>query len=82
MVDVLIDKTQMPRPAYRVERVCICGGVSANACLRTTAERRFAVMGIPFSIPPFAYCTDNAVMTAQPPTFAGAPSPTWERTCE
>jgi N6-L-threonylcarbamoyladenine synthase len=62
VVDVLVDKTADAASAYRVERVCICGGVSANACLRTSAEQHFAAMGIPFSIPPFAYCTDNAAM--------------------
>ena len=62
VVDVLVDKTAAAAQAYAVQQVCICGGVSANACLRTTAERRFADLKIPFSIPPFAYCTDNAAM--------------------
>jgi N6-L-threonylcarbamoyladenine synthase len=62
VVDVLVDKTADAAEAYDARQVCICGGVSANAALRTTAERRFAEMGVPFSIPPFAYCTDNAAM--------------------
>ena len=62
VVDVLVDKTAAAAKAYAVQQVCICGGVSANSCLRTTAERRFADLDIPFSIPPFAYCTDNAAM--------------------
>jgi len=62
VVDVLVDKTAAAAQVYGVQQVCICGGVSANTCLRTTAERRFADLKIPFSIPPFAYCTDNAAM--------------------
>ncbi len=62
VVDVLVDKTAAAAKAYTVQQVCICGGVSANLCLRGTAERRFAELDIPFSIPPFAYCTDNAAM--------------------
>lgn len=62
VVDVLVDKTSAAAKTYAVQQVCICGGVSANSCLRATAERRFAELAIPFSIPPFAYCTDNAAM--------------------
>jgi N6-L-threonylcarbamoyladenine synthase len=62
VVDVLVDKTAAAAQAYGVQQVCICGGVSANACLRTTAEQRFTDLNVPFSIPPFAYCTDNAAM--------------------
>jgi N6-L-threonylcarbamoyladenine synthase len=62
VVDVLVDKTAGAAAAYDVHQVCICGGVSANSCLRTSAEERFSQVGIPFSIPPFAYCTDNAAM--------------------
>ena len=42
VVDVLVDKTAAAAKAYAVQQVCICGGVSANSCLRATAERRFA----------------------------------------
>ena len=55
-------ETAAAAAAYAVQQICVCGGVSANTCLRTTAERRFAGLKIPFSIPPFAYCTDNAAM--------------------
>ena len=62
VVDVLVDKTADAAQEYAVRRVCICGGVSANTALRTAAARRFAEMGVGFSIPPFAFCTDNAAM--------------------
>ena len=41
VVDVLVDKTAAAAAAYGVQQVCICGGVSANACLRTTAAAAF-----------------------------------------
>jgi N6-L-threonylcarbamoyladenine synthase len=62
VVDVLVDKTAAAAQAHRVKRVCICGGVSANTALRKTAARRFGELGLPFSIPAFAFCTDNAAM--------------------
>lgn len=62
VVDVLVDKTADAAQAHGVKRVCICGGVSANTALRMSAARRFERMGIAFSIPPFAFCTDNAAM--------------------
>jgi N6-L-threonylcarbamoyladenine synthase len=62
VVDVLVDKTAAAAEDFGVQRVCICGGVSANGALRATAAQRFAAMQLPFSIPPFAYCTDNAAM--------------------
>lgn len=62
VVDVLVDKTADAAVTYGAARVCICGGVSANAALRLAATARFAALGIPFSIPPFSLCTDNAAM--------------------
>ena len=47
VVDVLVDKTAAAAQAYGVQQVCICGGVSANTCLRTAAERRLAAWGSP-----------------------------------
>jgi N6-L-threonylcarbamoyladenine synthase len=62
VVDVLVDKTAEAAKTHAVQRVCICGGVSANQLLRAAAGQRFADIGVPFSIPPFAFCTDNAAM--------------------
>ena len=62
VVDVLVDKTADAAREYAVKRVCICGGVSANTALRTAAAQRFGEMGVDFSIPPLAFCTDNAAM--------------------
>jgi N6-L-threonylcarbamoyladenine synthase len=62
VVDVLVDKTAAAAQAHGAQRVCICGGVSANRALRAAAEARFQKLGMAFSIPPFALCTDNAAM--------------------
>ncbi|MBW7883990.1 MAG: tRNA (adenosine(37)-N6)-threonylcarbamoyltransferase complex transferase subunit TsaD [Caldilineaceae bacterium] len=62
VADVLVDKTADAASAFGARQVCICGGVSANACLRATAQQRFAALDILFYIPPFALCTDNAAM--------------------
>ena len=62
VVDVLVSKTADAAVNFAAARVCICGGVSANAALRQAATARFAAMGVPFSIPPFSLCTDNAAM--------------------
>ena len=61
-MDVLVSKTADAAVNFAAARVCICGGVSANAALRQAATARFAAMGVPFSIPPFSLCTDNAAM--------------------
>jgi N6-L-threonylcarbamoyladenine synthase len=62
VVDVLVEKTADAALTFAAARVCICGGVSANALLRQAAAARFAALGVPFSIPPFSLCTDNAAM--------------------
>ena len=62
VVDILVEKTAAAAIATDARQVCVCGGVSANASLRTTAQQRFAQMNLPFYIPPFVYCTDNAAM--------------------
>lgn len=62
VADVLVEKAALAAQEYGVERVCICGGVSANRALRFAAQARFESLGIPLSIPPLWLCTDNAAM--------------------
>jgi N6-L-threonylcarbamoyladenine synthase len=62
VADVLVHKTADAAAAFGVRQVCICGGVSANALLRATAQARFAQMQLPLYIPPLFLCTDNAAM--------------------
>lgn len=62
VADVLVAKTADAAFMLGARQVCICGGVSANSLLRTTAEARFAAAECPLYIPPLALCTDNAAM--------------------
>ncbi len=62
VADVLVSKTVDAAHATGAQQVCICGGVSANAALRTLATEQCAAAGLPLYIPPLALCTDNAAM--------------------
>lgn len=62
VADALVEKTAEAVQATGARQVCICGGVSANRCLRATASARMAALGVPLYIPPLIYCTDNAAM--------------------
>lgn len=62
VAEVLIDKSVLAAVEHGAKQVCICGGVSANAAVRSLAETRLAALGIPLSIPPLFLCTDNAAM--------------------
>jgi N6-L-threonylcarbamoyladenine synthase len=59
VVDVLVAKTAQAARAYKVGRICVCGGVAANRSLRSAMAER---MPVPVSVPPFFLCTDNAAM--------------------
>ena len=62
VVEVLVAKTLDAAQAFQARRVCICGGVSANAQLRRVAQERCQALGLPLHIPPLFLCTDNAAM--------------------
>lgn len=62
VADVLVHKLADAAATFGARQVCICGGVSANASLRTLAQQRFAAMQLPLYIPPLSLCTDNAAM--------------------
>lgn len=62
VADVLVQKTVDAATHFGVQRVCICGGVSANAGLRAQASAALADVGLPLYIPPLFLCTDNAAM--------------------
>jgi tRNA A37 threonylcarbamoyltransferase TsaD len=52
------------KPARRVTTVVMCGGVAANAALRSAVGAAAALAGASLVVPPARYCTDNAVMVA------------------
>ena len=60
--DVLVHKTVAAAQAYGARQLCICGGVSANAHLRTMAEAECQRRRLALYIPPLFLCTDNAAM--------------------
>ncbi len=62
VAEVLVAKTVDAALAHAAARVCICGGVSANAQLRALAAQRCGDADLPLYIPPLAFCTDNAAM--------------------
>lgn len=61
-VDVLVAKSVDAARTFSAHRVCICGGVSANAALRQSAQAACDAAGLPLQIPPLFLCTDNAAM--------------------
>lgn len=61
VVDVLVAKTLRAAESIDATRICICGGVAANAVLRQAMHERSTR---PVSVPPFSLCTDNAAMIA------------------
>ncbi|MBV7331135.1 tRNA (adenosine(37)-N6)-threonylcarbamoyltransferase complex transferase subunit TsaD [Chloroflexi bacterium TSY] len=62
VVDVLTAKTIDAVTATNARQLCVCGGVSANAALRTDLQAKAAALAIPLYIPPLFLCTDNAAM--------------------
>lgn len=62
VAEVLVAKTTDAALTFGARQVCICGGVSANAALRSLAQAKFAELGLPLHIPPLMLCTDNAAM--------------------
>lgn len=62
VVDSLVTKTIDAAQHYGIQRICICGGVSANARLRKRMSEEAEMLALPLYIPPIFLCTDNAAM--------------------
>lgn len=75
VTDVLITKMVDAAQQHQVQRVCICGGVSANSQLRSAAEAQFGALNIPLTIPPLFLCTDNAAMIGAAAHFRSQTDP-------
>ena len=64
ILDILMEKLEVAVDRTGTNRVAIAGGVSANRGLRARLEAKRTQSDWEVSIPPFAYCTDNAAMIA------------------
>lgn len=69
VVDTLAEKTRRAIDLYLEESpsdpvIAVAGGVAANSAIRTALETVSAEMGVRFTAPPLALCTDNAAMIA------------------
>ena len=64
IVEVLVRKTRRVAQREGLRHVQICGGVAANAGLRTAMIAAGAEDGFRVHVPPPARCTDNAAMIA------------------
>jgi len=64
IVSVLVDKVFAAVRESGAHALAVVGGVSANSRLRTMLQQRADSENLRLSLPPLAYCTDNAAMIA------------------
>jgi len=62
VVELLVDKTIRACKKYKLNKVAVAGGVSANSYLRQRIVEEAEKNGIKAYIPPMILCTDNAAM--------------------
>ncbi|MDN4070606.1 tRNA (adenosine(37)-N6)-threonylcarbamoyltransferase complex transferase subunit TsaD [Paenibacillus vini] len=62
VIDVVVEKAIRAVKSTGAVQLLLCGGVAANRGLRAALSQRCDKEGIPLSIPPLTYCTDNAAM--------------------
>jgi N6-L-threonylcarbamoyladenine synthase len=70
IVNTLVRHTERALDATGYSTLVVGGGVSANRCLRDNMQDMAERKGITLTIPPLAYCTDNAAMIASAGYFA------------
>lgn len=64
VVDCLVAKADLAMQRTGFARLCLGGGVAANARFRSRIEEQAGKSGFELIIPPLRLCTDNAVMGA------------------
>ena len=64
IVTVLVEKAFAAVRSSGVRALAVVGGVSANSRLRALLQQRAISEDLRLSLPPLAYCTDNAAMIA------------------
>ena len=64
IVAVLVEKSFAAVRSSGARALAVVGGVSANSRLRALLQQRASSESLQLSLPPRAYCTDNAAMIA------------------
>ena len=63
-VDGLVERTIRAAKEYKLNQICVAGGVAANSYLREKMTTECQKNNIKVNIPPIVLCTDNAAMIA------------------
>ena len=69
VIEVLMKKLKKAADDYKIKRVAVAGGVSANSGLRNAFENHSKRYGWDIFVPKFSYTTDNAAMIAMTALF-------------
>ncbi len=64
VVDCLVDKAFLAIERTAMHKLCVGGGVAANARFRQRIQQEADRRGVPLYVAPLRLCTDNAVMGA------------------
>ena len=64
IIDSLVNRTILLSNELKINKVAICGGVSANTAIKTALKNECDKNNIKFFYPENIYCTDNAAMIA------------------
>lgn len=64
IVTILLNKLKKASAEYKISKIAIAGGVSANSGLRASLNMAAIELNWDVFIPKFEYCTDNAAMIA------------------
>ena len=64
IIDSLVNRTILLSKELKIDKVAICGGVSANTAIKTALKNECDKNNIKFFYPENIYCTDNAAMIA------------------
>jgi N6-L-threonylcarbamoyladenine synthase len=81
IVRALVDTAFAALVQSGLSALAVVGGVSANSRLRMLLKERAEQEGVRLTLPPLAYCTDNAAMIAsagRQMLIAGGSRPAWE----
>lgn len=62
VVDVLVNRSIKAAKEYKMDKICMAGGVASNSALRETMKNACEKEGISLFYPSPIYCTDNAAM--------------------